>query len=365
MKKTFSILSLVASLFAAVPTQAAYQLLDLSAYLDASGNYAYSSSLNDNNAVAGMVIGLNPVYWTGSAAQSLATLGGSFGMAFGTNNAAQTVGWSNLAGNTNWHATLWDSAGNATDLKGIDASRNSEAFAINNAGKIVGWSYNNAGQDHATLWNESKIIDLDENTGTAHSEAYGINANNQIVGRSTNGSWASSTATLWNYDSSNNNVTATNLGPGEAYAINDSGTIVGVSSNDFAVRWDGITMTMIPLDSLGGLSSVANDINNAGLIVGNTQTSKGYRGVLWSGTTATDINSLLDSSLIDDWLITDAFSINESGNILAYAENAQGNEKTVLLFTASTAAVPESSTSLMLLAGLGLIGFKRRFKQAA
>lgn len=360
MKKTISILSLVASLFAAVPTQAAYQLLDLSVYLDASGNYAYSSALNDNNGVAGMGSGFNPVYWTGSAAQSLATLGGSSGMAFGTNNAAQTVGWSTLAGNANWHATLWDSAGNATDLKGIDASLNSEAFAINNAGNVVGWSFNSSGQSHATLWSGSNIIDLDSVSGYSESEAYGINANNQIVGLSMNG--ANRTATLWSYDGSN--VSVSNLGSGEAYAINDSGTIVGVSG-DSAVFWSGGSINT--LSSLGGSFSNAYDINNAGLIVGNsTDTSGDYHGVLWSSGNILDLTSLLDQPLIDaGWLITDAFSINENGNILAYAEDAQGNEKTVLLFTASAAAVPETSTSLMLLAGLCLIGFKRRFKQAA
>lgn len=355
MKKTISLLSLVGSLFAAIPAQAAYQLLDLSAYLDASGNYAYSSALNDSNGAAGMGGSFNPVYWTGSAAQNLTTLGGSSGMAFGTNNTAQTVGWSTLAGNANWHATLWDSAGNATDLKGIDASRNSEAFAINTAGNAVGWSFNTSGQSHATLWSGSNIIDLGSVSGYSESEAYGINASNQIVGLSMNG--ANRSATLWSYDGSN--VSVSNLGSGEAYAINDSGTIVGISG-DSAVFWSSGSVNT--LSGLGGSFSNAYDINNAGLIVGNSTDASGdYHGVLWSSGNIFDLTSLLDQPLIDaGWLITDAFSINESGNILAYAEDGAHNGRTVLLFTASAAAVPETSTYLMLLLGLGLISFQRK-----
>lgn len=358
MKKTISILSLVASLFAAVPTQAAYQLLDLSAYLDASGNSSTSSALNDNNGEVGVDGGFNAVYLTGSTAQNLLTLGGSFGSAYGVNNSSQVVGWSRLTTESTWHATLWNNSTTATDL-GTLGGNNSEAFAINNAGNVVGWSHNAAGTSRATLWSASSIIDLGAVDGSTESEAYGINASNQIVGLSIIGS--TRYATLWNYDGSN--VSVTNLGVGEAYAINDSGTAIGVSGNR-AVFWTGDSMAT--LTSLFGESS-ASDINNAGLIVGDSRDASGdYHGVLWSSGNIFDLTSLLDQSLIDaGWLITDAFSINESGNILAYAKDAQGNEKTVLLFTASAAAVPEASTSLMLLVGLCMIGFKRRIKQAA
>lgn len=354
MKKTISLFSLLGSLFASTTTQAAYQLLDLSAYLDASGNYAYSSGLNDSNGAAGMGSSFNPVYWTGSAAQNLSTLGGSAGMAFGVNNAGQAVGWSNLSGNATWHATLWNNTTTATDL-GTLGGNNSEAFAINSAGNVVGWSHNAAGTSRATLWSGSNIIDLGAVDGSTESEAYGINASNQIVGLSIIG--ATRYATSWSYDGSN--VSVTNLGVGEAYAINDSGTTVGVSG-DSAVYWNGSSMTT--LSSLGGTSSNAYDINNAGLIVGNSRDASGdYHGVLWSSGSIFDLTALLDQSLIDaGWLITDAFSINENGSILAYAEDSAGDARTVLLFSASTAAaVPETSTYLMLLAGLCLINFRR------
>lgn len=356
MKKTITLFSLLGGLFAVTPVQAAYQLFDLSAYLDASNNYAFSSALNDNNGATGVDSSFNATYWTGSAAQNLSTLGGSSGMAFGVNNINQVVGWSNLAGNTNWHATLWNNSTSPTDLGTLGGS-NSEAFAINNSGNAVGWSHNTSGDSRATLWSGSNIIDLGAINGSTESEAYGINASNQIVGLSIIGS--TRYATAWSYDGSN--VTVTDLGFGEAYAINDSGTIIGISGNN-AVRWDGSTSST--LDTLGSTSN-AYDINNAGIIVGNSRVGNTYHGALWSGTTVTDINSLLEQSVIDDgWFISDAFSINDNGNILAYAEDAQGNEKTVLLFTASTTAVPETDLSLMIVVGLCLIGFKRRrFKQ--
>lgn len=353
MKNTISLLSILGALFATTSAQAAYQLLDLSVYLDASGNSSTSSTLNDSNGAVGVDSGFNAVYWTGSAAQNLLTLGGSFGSAYGVNNSSQVVGWSRLATESTWHATLWNNSTTATDL-GTLGGNNSEAFAINNAGNIVGWSHNSNGDSRATLWSGSNIVDLGAVDGSAESEAYGINFSNQAVGLSVIGS--TRFATSWSYDGSN--VTVTNLGVGEAYAINDSGTIVGVSG-DSAVFWNGGSMTT--LTSLFG-ESTASDINNAGLIVGESRDASGdYHGVLWSSGNIFDLTSLLDQSLIDaGWLITDAFSINDNGNILAYAEDSQGNGKTVLLFTASTTAVPETSTSLMLLAGLCLIGLQKR-----
>lgn len=358
MKKTISLLSILGGLFAASTAQAAYQLVDLS-FLEDPSVYAsaYSSRLNDSNGVAGQNSG-NPTHWTELSLQTLGSLGGTEGRAFGVNNAGNSVGFSEISQNY-WHATMWNSAGNPTDLKGIDETRNSEAYAINNAGDAVGWSYNNADNFRATLWSGSKIVDLGAVSGNSNSEAYGINnASNKIVGFSEDDS-NNRTATIWDFDGSNS--TATNLGAGEAYAINDSGIIVGVSGNDFAARWDGTTLS--ELDRLGSLSSTAYDINSAGLIVGEIQTNAGYRGVLWNGTAATDINKLLDP-LATGWLITNAFSINEAGNILAYAKDSAGNSRTVLLFNASAAAVPETSTYLMLLAGLCLISLQRsRFKK--
>lgn len=353
MKKTISLISLLSGLFAASAAQAAYQLLDLSTYLDSSNNYAYSSALSDKNGAAGIDKTFNAAYWTGIAGQSLSNLGGNSSMAFGVNNAGQVVGWSSLSAPNTWHATLWDNSSFATDL-GTLGGRNSEAFAINNAGNVVGWSHNSSNVSRATLWRGSNIIDLGAVSGSSESEAYGINASNTMVGLSIIGS--NRYATAWNYDGSN--VTVTNLGLGEAYAINDSGTVIGVSGNN-AVRWDSGSISA--LDSLGGVSN-AYDINNSGFIVGNSRIGSTYYGALWSGTSVTDINTLLEQSVINDgWFVSNAFSINDQGNILAFAENrVTGVSGTVLLFTESTTtAVPEANTIWMLTLGTCMIGLQR------
>lgn len=352
MKKTTSLLSLLGGLFAVSTAQAAYQLLDLSTYLDASSNYAYSSSLNISDGAAGQDGGFNAAFWTGSDLQNLGTLGGSASAAFGVNNNNQVVGYSFLSTPNTWHATLWNNSTTATDL-GTLGGNNSEAFAINNAGNVVGWSHDSNGDSRATLWSGSSIIDLGAVDSSIESEAYAINASNQIVGLSMIGS--TRYATSWSYDGSN--VTVTNLGVGEAYAINDGGTIVG-ASGDSAVIWSGGNMTS--LTSLFGESS-ASDINNAGLIVGDSRDASGdYHGVLWSGGNIFNLTTLLEQPLIDaGWLITDAFSINDKGNILAYAEDSTGVSRTVLLFTASATAVPEANTAIMLMLGLCLFGILR------
>ena len=125
---------------------------------------------------------------------------------------------------------------------------------------------------------------------------------------------------------------------GRAAAINNLNQVVGTSGSNssageyaFAFLYDQDTGT---LDNLGtlpsagpgsepGLSSYANDINDAGMVVGNSwlvtaltslvDPSK-YRAFLWENGEMTDLNEL--ENLPADWLLTDATAINEAGDIV-------------------------------------------------
>ena len=92
--------------------------------------------------------------------------------------------------------------------------------------------------------------------------------------------------------------------------------------------WSG--GTRVDLGTLGGSLSIANDINNAGQIVG-TSLLAGDRishAVIWRGTVATDLNTVLDAPTRDaGWYLSSAVAINAHGWITGTAFNALTNEQ--------------------------------------
>lgn len=72
-----------------------------------------------------------------------------------------------------------------------------------------------------------------------------------------------------------------------------------------------------------------------------------------------DLNSLLDPSTINaGWVLQSAVDINNNGQIIGIAHNDNNHQVTQFLLTPATLPIPEPHTYGMLLAGLGLIGFR-------
>lgn len=136
--------------------------------------------------------------WEKGTMTDLGTLGGIFSRAYGINSRGQVVGVSTTAGEQ-LHAFVWKK-GTMTDL-GTLGGTCSVARHINSRGQIVGGadipSGNScgqilfgadipSGQEHAFLWEDSVMTDLNtlipENSGWVLWEARGINASGQIAG---------------------------------------------------------------------------------------------------------------------------------------------------------------------------------------
>jgi probable HAF family extracellular repeat protein len=144
----------------------------------------------------------------------------------------------------------------------------SEAFGINDAGRVVGLAYTPAGEWHwhAFLW-DGTMHDLGT-LGGDWSEAEGINAAGQVVG-------SAGTANL----------------------------------RERAFLWDG---AMHDLGTLGGDWSKAYGINDAGQVVGSAQTADGYfHAFLWDG-------AMHDLGTLDGWCT--AYGINDAGQVVGYAD---------------------------------------------
>ena len=358
---------------------------------------------------------VSPLGQAGYTFTDLGTLGGSTSYANGINNAGQIVGQSITVQDLYnpipyYRATLWEGttitdlggAGNnvAYDINntGLVAGARyyktytpayvwgvgelnrlgvwSEAYDINDSGMAVGYSLNSNssspntsdGKYHAALWNGATITDL--GTLGSQSMAYGINNAGQVVGYLATPNIASTHSTLWD----GNGSSATDLGNlggaySFAYDINEVGQVVGSSTTfgntaTHATLWqDG---SIVDLGTLGGTYSSAQAINDIGQVVGYSDglgNIGSYRATLWEGTTAIDLNSYLDASVIGQgWVLTIANDINDYGWIVGNATNQLTSQTHGFLLT-PVSPVPEPQTYAMLLSGLGLLVLARREKQ--
>ncbi len=237
-------------------------------------------SFSINRAVLGTAGSQNQytraVLWRNNTMINLGTLGGSDSQAYDINDPGQIVGSSSTTSGAT-HAFKWEK-GTMTDLGTRTSGYGSSyAYDINNKGQIVGYSEIQGGPYQAVKWENGQIIELGALADTySHSKARAINNKGQVVGES-------------------------------QYTTKPSGPY-------HAFLWHNNTMT--DLGSLGGDMSFATDINEAGVVVGysNTVPKGGHRGFVWRKGHMTDLNQLLPPN--SGWRIENAYGINDRGQIV-------------------------------------------------
>ena len=114
----------------------------------------------------------------------LGTLGGAFTNGLTINNGGQIAGSSNLVGDTSSHPFVWD-GGLMMDL-GTLGGDNGSALWNNDAGDVVGRADVTGNQiHHGFLWKHGIMHDLGTFGDDPCSNAFIVNANDQVIGTST------------------------------------------------------------------------------------------------------------------------------------------------------------------------------------
>jgi probable HAF family extracellular repeat protein len=257
--------------------------------------------------------------------RDLGTLGGSNSAATAVNVNDQIAGWSEMVvGGTDRHAFLWE-GGRMRDL-GTLGGANSEARGINRRGWVVGASQTAAGATHAFLWRNGKMTDLGT-LGGAASEANAINDEGTIVGSSESAD-GTERAFAWEYGT----LRALPLldcgtGWGRAFGVNRDGQIVGTQrcagpefTSDKAVMWNETSMTALPVV---GPREIATGINHQEQILVNSNNNRvqlAYVMVEGPAGPLTELGSLVpEDSCAGTY--TSASGINEAGLIVGFSES--------------------------------------------
>jgi len=166
------------------------------------------------------------------------------------------------------------------------------AYALNDLGQVAGTASTGASTPyHAFRWSrQTGLVDLN-GPGTGNSIATDINSKGQVVGLARFGGTLPERAFRWSPHTGMVNLGA--LGPDSssvAFAINDAGTAAGYSDEAQGPRLTQVTKWPaggggpIALNDFPSIASLAEDINNAGQVVGSAAfNSLGHdQAFIWS-----------------------------------------------------------------------------------
>jgi probable HAF family extracellular repeat protein len=236
---------------------------------------------------------------------------------------------------------VWSPGGSILALPPLPGDIYTTPRGINSQGQAVGDSANHSGYT-AVVWTNGVPLDLGTLPGGAYSWAYGINASGEVVGTSTT-AHTDGKAFLWTQATGMQSLGILQGGTDSvASAINRFGQVVGTSStnggkNRYAFLWSKTT-GMKSLGALPGGSSLTGGsagsaMNDLGQVAGGSDCgSLCHHAVLWSKTKA----SILDLGLLAGESYSDAYGINNAGQVVGKAYSPGLNDERPFVWSPST-----------------------------
>jgi probable HAF family extracellular repeat protein len=334
-----------------------YEVVDLGRP-DTNDCFCSNEALNNLGETAGFFFGLDGNYngflYADGAMLDYSPPGDNRTFSRGMNDNGIVVGWT-----TYWppqRGFRYDGE-TFTELQTLGGPY-SEAKDVNNAGDIVGSAYTGPPDEYgrAALWRDGDIINLGAIDDAPFSEAKAINENGMIVGWSWNADW-DRRAAYWTADLEGP-IELPSFSPPErhtiAHDVNDAEQIVGqveIEPLDGLPRYraalwqDGevIDLGLLPeagegTSFYGGpahISTIALSINNAGVIVGNSEPAAELPEVRFGpfvheNGEMTNLNDLLHDSAAG-WMITEVSAINDDGVIAGNGRFNDGDLHAILL----------------------------------
>lgn len=233
--------------------------------------------------------------------------------AWAINDRGVAVGLSGTGDST--RAVMW-TEGRMVNLGSFPGAEFTIAVDINNHGLIVGRT--GIVNRHALLWDRGSMIDLGRLPGANFAVASAINHHGQILGMSGNSLIPDNYAVVWDRGGIRRLFP---VGNGDRVTgINKRGQVVatlfGVEEGPFAYLWADGALTRLPLLP-GAQYSFAEDINDAGWIVGASGTALGeLHAVLWRD------GNVIDLGLAPDGIdVATASAVNDRGQIVGYGSS--------------------------------------------
>ena len=334
-------------------------LFDLGA-LPGSGNSSYAYAINNSGLIVGVsengaidpdtgYPSTTPVAWLNGHIFSLGGFGGTQGYAAMVNNRGQIVGASSNTtpdpyGGGQWFPTttqlrafVWEN-GRMRDIGTLGAGTDAWALYVSDSGLVVGRSYTGATNPDtgnpildAFLWDGRRMIDLG-NFGGDWSWPAWVNNKGQVTGYSLSPA-GTVHAFLWDHGR------LTDIGtPGEyssgAFWINEAGVVTGFENltgyNPAAALWKNGRETILPILPGYDCWAQGNSLNNAQQVVGISQMCDGTsHGFLWENGDTADLNALVQPP--SDLVVSYPLEIDDRGEIMSHALDAEGNTHAVLL----------------------------------
>jgi probable HAF family extracellular repeat protein len=339
-------------------------------------NSSFGSWISPNGLIAGMSLNgtINPitgfpesraVFWKGGGPIDLGTFGGNESYANAVNNRGEVVGSAANAipdpfntapflygWGTQMHAFLWED-GVKHDL-GTLGGPDSLAYYVNDAHQVAGFSYTSympnpltgVPPGHPFLWENGKMHDLGTIGGTQVFDLDGLNERGQVIGEMTLADEVKTHPFFWD---GKNLVDLGTFGGdhGNANELNDAGEVVGYADYPIAFGscpgggqiahaylWRNGVKT--DLGTVPGINprkggSFAWGINSKTQIVGNSATCdySVFDAFLWENGSMADLNTLVppDSALHLFW----AVYISDRGEITGFGTLPNGDVHTALL----------------------------------